>query len=314
MPGPPTCSSRAALLRNGSPLRSSRRNRQAILNALISCAELPRTRSVAGAPAAAVAWLGRALAEPPPPQSMAAVLLELGSAELRVASPDAATHLASALELIDDPTLIAMCARLLGNALTWQGAADRAVEALGSAIERVERSDRELALLLEADLTAHAQVANRHETRSAARKRLERHSTVSGATPAERLVLASLAFERARASETEREAVAHLQRAFANGRLAGRARARCPAHDLRIARRSARHGRARSRRFGAGANARRRTPARFDTGSRIRARAQRHRFDAPGRRRRGPRPTLGRHSSCSRNTTSRWGRHWRSAC
>ena len=40
-----------------------------------------------GAPAAAAAWLGRALAEPPPPESEGAVLLELSSAELRLGTP-----------------------------------------------------------------------------------------------------------------------------------------------------------------------------------------------------------------------------------
>lgn len=40
-----------------------------------------------GAPAAAATWLRRALVEPPPPASRAAVLLELGSAELRVERP-----------------------------------------------------------------------------------------------------------------------------------------------------------------------------------------------------------------------------------
>ena len=173
-----------------------------------------------GAPTAAVAWLGRALAEPPPPTSMAAVLLELGVAELRVGSPEAVEHLAEAAELIREPALLAMSARLLGNALTWARESDRAVEALSSAIDDVEPADRELALVLEADLAAHAQVASR-ETRAPAAKRLERHAGVAGSTPAERLVLASLAFERARASESENEAAAHLERALAGGRLIG---------------------------------------------------------------------------------------------
>jgi DNA-binding CsgD family transcriptional regulator len=172
-----------------------------------------------GAPAAAVAWLARALAEPPPPALLGAVQLELGSAELRVASPDAGDHLASALDVIDEPRMIAMSARLLGNASTWVGRADRAVKALESAIARVEPVDRELALVLEADLAAHAQVSDFRETRGPAAMRLERHAAASGSSPAERLVLASLAFERARGSETEHEAVAHLEQAFAEGRL-----------------------------------------------------------------------------------------------
>ena len=46
-----------------------------------------------GAPAAAVAWLRRALAEPPEAASRVGVLLELGAAELRLGAPDAVDHL-----------------------------------------------------------------------------------------------------------------------------------------------------------------------------------------------------------------------------
>ena len=97
-----------------------------------------------GAPAAAVAWLERALAEPPAPDSRAGVLLELGLAELRVAAPEAVDHLAAAVELIREPGQLATSVRLLGNALTWAGESDRAIDALTSAIRRVKPVDREL--------------------------------------------------------------------------------------------------------------------------------------------------------------------------
>ena len=171
-----------------------------------------------GAPAAAVAWLERALAEPPPESSRAAVLLELGSAELRVGGSEAVEHLTGAVEGIREPKLLATSIRLLANALTWSGESDRAVVVLDSAIEVVEPVDRELALHLEAELAAHAQEASR-EARAPAARRLERHANLAGATPGERLVLASLAFERARESETAGEAAAHIERALAGGRL-----------------------------------------------------------------------------------------------
>ena len=110
--------------------------------------------------------------------------------------------------------------RLLAHALTMAGDSDRAVEAIESAIEVVEPEDRELALLLEAELAAHAQEASL-ERRAPAARRLERYADLEGATPGERLVLASLAFERARASESASEAAAHLERALAGGRLLG---------------------------------------------------------------------------------------------
>jgi DNA-binding CsgD family transcriptional regulator len=171
-----------------------------------------------GAPAAAVAWLGRALAEPPAEAKVAEVLFELGSAELRIGAPDAIAHLTAAVELTREPTLHGTSARLLGLALTFSDDSDRAVEAIESAIGVVEPHDRELALLLEGELAAHAQEANL-ERRAWAAQRLQRYSDLEGVTPGERLVLASIAFERARASESEREAVAELERALAGGRL-----------------------------------------------------------------------------------------------
>ncbi len=171
-----------------------------------------------GAPMATVAWLRRALAEPPPPMARGTVLLELGAAELRVAAPEALDHLVAAIELLGEPELLTRAVRLLGNALTWSRQSDRAVQALESAIPIVEPADRELALFIEADLAAHAQEASR-EARAPAARRLERYAGLHGATPGERLVLASLAFERARVSESASDAAAIIERALAGGRL-----------------------------------------------------------------------------------------------
>jgi ATP/maltotriose-dependent transcriptional regulator MalT len=171
-----------------------------------------------GAPDAAVALLRRALAEPPPSATRAVVLLELGSAELRAAEREAIDHLATAVEEITDPKSLALSVRLLANALTWARQSDRAIEALDSVISIVEPADRELALFLESDLAAHAQVASWQARRPVAR-RLERHRSLDGATPGERLVLACLAFEDARASESEAEAVACIERVLAGTEL-----------------------------------------------------------------------------------------------
>lgn len=171
-----------------------------------------------GAPAAAVAWLRRALVEPPPPESRAEVLLELGLAELRLAAPEAVEHLAAAAELSLAPDLLETSARLLANALTMSGEADRSLEVLASAIADVEKADRERALLLEAELAAHAQQASR-ESRAPAARRLERLGALPGTTPGERLVLATLAFERSRAAESASVAAALIEQALSGGRL-----------------------------------------------------------------------------------------------
>ncbi|HEV3378907.1 MAG TPA: AAA family ATPase [Thermoleophilaceae bacterium] len=175
---------------------------------------------VQGAPAAAAAWLRRALAEPPTaPETRGAVLLELGSAELRLGDPAAAEHLAAAVELLPgEPAQVARSARQLALAHTIAGLADRSVAVLQAAIELVEPADRELALVLEGELASHARQAPL-ETRAPAVKRLERHGELAGTTPGERLVLASLACERARASDSAAQAARHLESALAGGRL-----------------------------------------------------------------------------------------------
>jgi DNA-binding CsgD family transcriptional regulator/tetratricopeptide (TPR) repeat protein len=172
-----------------------------------------------GAPAAAVAWLRRALAEPPPPELQGNVLLELSSAELRLGAPEAAVEpLEAAAQLLAEPELLVTAVRLLAGALTWSGNADRAVAVIGHTIDTLEDSDRESALLLEAERAAYAQQGSL-ETRRPVWERLERYADLPGDTRAERLVLASLAFERSRAGETAAEASALIERAIASDRL-----------------------------------------------------------------------------------------------
>jgi DNA-binding CsgD family transcriptional regulator len=174
---------------------------------------------VQGAPTAAVAWLRRALAEPPPPEAHAAVLLELGEAELRLGAPEAAEHLAAAAGLLQgDPIELARAVRQRALALTISGRADQSVTELEAAIAVVEPADPELALMLEGELASHARQAT-VEARGPAVRLLERHGELQGSSPGERIVLASLACERARWSESAREAAGHLEGALAEGRL-----------------------------------------------------------------------------------------------
>ena len=173
-----------------------------------------------GAPAAAFAWLDRALAEPPPSERRGVVLFELGSAALRAGRREAVDHLTGAVELIEEPGLNAKAVKQLAHALTQAGDADRAVKAIGSAVEVLERRDREQALLLEAELAFHAHHASL-ETRAPVARRLERHGDLAGDTPGERLVLASLACERARHAESATEAMAYLEDALAGWRSVG---------------------------------------------------------------------------------------------
>ncbi len=174
-----------------------------------------------GAPAAAVAWLGRALAEPPPPSVRAELLIELGSAELRLGAPGGVPHLTEAVALSRDPEQLTIAVRRLAVALTLAGHAERAVTAIEAAIDDVGSDHPELSLLLEGEIWTHALQAGL-ETRARAARRLERHAAgLDGSTPGQRLVLASLASTRARASDTAEEAAAHLEGALADGRFVG---------------------------------------------------------------------------------------------
>lgn len=172
-----------------------------------------------GAPSAAAAWLGRALTEPPAPASRAELLFELGSAEFRLGAPQSVDHLRAAVEQIREPALLTASTIQLANALLMSGDVDGALGAIEAAIGVVEPHDRERALLLEAELAANATLGSL-EARARAASRLERHANLEGATPGERLVLASLAYERARASECASEATAYIEPALLGGRLA----------------------------------------------------------------------------------------------
>ena len=103
-----------------------------------------------GAPEAAVAALERALDEPPRPELVSDVLLQLGAAEAELAAPGAVEHLQAAHARAADPRSRARAALVLMDALT---ASDRVAEAfeLGRrALAELDGSDRELDLQLEA--------------------------------------------------------------------------------------------------------------------------------------------------------------------
>jgi len=159
--------------------------------------------------------LKRALAEPPPPESRPEVLLELGSAELRLAEPDAHEHLAAAMENLHQPGLLAFAARQLANSYGAQGNAEQSLAVLEAAIAAIDSTDAELALVLEAEFAAKAQQCGR-EARARATALLARHTQLEGRTPGERLVLASRAFERARASASADEAVRFIEQSLAS--------------------------------------------------------------------------------------------------
>lgn len=95
-----------------------------------------------GAPGLAVAYLARALAEPPAAGDRVDVLLELGTAEQLVAGERAGEHLREALALAADPARRAAIAASLGRSLYMAGAVREAEEAFAAALRDPEVEPR----------------------------------------------------------------------------------------------------------------------------------------------------------------------------
>lgn len=171
-----------------------------------------------GAPETAIAYLRRALAEPPDFGVRSDVLGELGSAESLAHMPDAAEHLSEALTATTNPIAAGGIALELGHALMQSNRTAQAVAVLEGAIADLGGADPELRLRL----AAHVVEAGRHDlsTRRAALEQIAGWRTrLVGRTPAERLALASLAFELAVAGEPAARVVEVAERALGDRRL-----------------------------------------------------------------------------------------------
>ena len=133
-------------------LETAPRGDPAVVGALRRAAE--RT-SVHGGLEAAARYLSRALAEPPRLEERAAVLRELGEAELWSGQPMAgAEHLAAAQERAIEPHIRVEIALLLRQCLLVTGQMSKAVAALDAIRHELAGSDDELDQLLDAAAVA----------------------------------------------------------------------------------------------------------------------------------------------------------------
>jgi DNA-binding CsgD family transcriptional regulator len=136
-----------------------------------------------GAPATAAVLLRRALAEPPAPNRRAAVLVELGQAELSTgegASADA--HLEEAHRSAEEAVTRARALLLRAEAVPGEASARRRLaELIEAALPEAERRDRDLALRLRAVLVLDSP---------------DEAPEVPGDTPAEVVYLSHLVFAR----------------------------------------------------------------------------------------------------------------------
>jgi len=111
-----------------------------------------------GAPDSAVAYLRRALAEPPPQQARSALLLELGFAESHAREPAAAEHLRQAVELAPGSQELLAGTLALGRTLMNSGRTRDAVEALRETAQGLASEDEHAQLMLEGALLGAAQI------------------------------------------------------------------------------------------------------------------------------------------------------------
>ena len=172
-----------------------------------------------GVPDAGCVFLERARAEPPSPEQRAAVLLELGSAELRAGLAGAADHLREALAGARDAFARAAAAEELAMALAANKRFQEAADVLRLAIDELAESDPETALRLEAMHVGSAQVGL---TPQQASERLTRYEgRLHGTSTGERLVLAVSAMQIALRGESAERVSELAERALADGRLLG---------------------------------------------------------------------------------------------
>jgi DNA-binding CsgD family transcriptional regulator/tetratricopeptide (TPR) repeat protein len=192
--------------------------------AVATLREAARRAGTRGASDGAVAYLRRALAEPPPASERAELLLELGSAETLVSGEAAVDHLEEAHALIDDPIRRAEAALVLGRQLYLLRRGEEADAVFTHALDELAGADAELERLLEVGLIINEWFVPSHQRK--ALERLERvrsqlaDEAVGGEdeTVGEKYLLALLAFHDARAGASSAAATVPLAlRALAGG-------------------------------------------------------------------------------------------------
>ncbi len=104
-------------------LSMARRSQEWVVDLLVEAAESAVRRS---APDSAVAYLTRALEEPPAPERRGQILLDLGISGTNTYGPLALEHLGEAYELLEDPRKRAIAAWLLSRTLIFAGSPDDA--------------------------------------------------------------------------------------------------------------------------------------------------------------------------------------------
>ncbi|MDD7939972.1 AAA family ATPase [Actinomycetospora lutea] len=181
-----------------------------------------RRAAARGVPESAVTLLRRALDEPPAPDVRPAILLELGTAEMRAGDPAALAHLVTAADEAGDVDARAIATLPLARALLHAGQSVEAVRRMVAVLEELEagdpRGEGERALELEAELLTVA--TQNPATRPVVEARLARRSrdpepTTRGGC----VLLAALAVEEVIVEGSRARALALAESALSTGIL-----------------------------------------------------------------------------------------------
>jgi len=179
--------------------------------------EAARRAGASGASESPVAYLRRALAEPPADEERAYVLRQLGYAEALVNGEAAVEHLREAHALLDDPITRAKTARMLGRQLFFLRV-DESIAVFEQALQELAGVDRELERVLEAGLITNA-LFDPSLYPEARWRLLPVRVRPAASTVGQKMLLALLAFDEARANAPASAAVAHARRALADRAL-----------------------------------------------------------------------------------------------
>ena len=166
-----------------------------------------------GAPEAASRLLQRAAEEPPSDEQRAAVLAELGHAELRAGESAARTHLREAADAAEGNARVSALTRL-GHAALLSGDLDGAIDAFREAA--TSGGEEEARLRAEAELASALINSRRFDE---AVRRLDPYRDRAGVTPGERMLLAVSAFVSAQQGDPVGKTVEIAHRALAGGQL-----------------------------------------------------------------------------------------------
>ena len=190
-----------------------------------------RSALARGAAGAAVVSLRRALSEPPAPARRVEVLRELGAAEAQSGEPAGLDHLREAITLTSDARERATLRLELGRALMLGGRLTEAVTELDAGVTEIRDRDPELELRLQAELIGAARFD--FSTRSIVAERLgDLRARARDDGPAERKLLANVAFEMMWAAVPIPEVVDQAVRALGGGRLLAEEGAASPVSGL----------------------------------------------------------------------------------